>query len=552
MLVVLRRLKAIEERDRQENDNQRGKGVRKGNSKRMERRKATTERKRKMTRMERKTHVANMMELMNGTIVPTTGKKEVFVNLVDSGASGSLFSQQLTDQCEGKTEKSAKKWTTQCGHYATTNKKRDAKFTLPLFTTHQVIMGDVHIMKKISQYDAIIGRDILQQNKIDILNSELTFAWDGIEIPMVPKGYWSKESTDEALKAVFRDKSVKLKAEEQFLVEAKYEKMNVDDVINNQQHLKDDEKIMLKGLLEKYKDLFQGKIGVWPGEPIKLRLKKQDVEPFHAKPYRVPHSVMKVFQTEIERLVELGVLKPHTNSEWAAPTFGIPKKNGEIRIMTDFRKINESLKRSLHPLPLIREILDQIRQFRWVTVIDLVMAYYCMGLLEKSKDILTKIVPWGKYSYQVLPMGVSVAMNIFQERMSRILSDIPCAIVYMDNIIVVGSGSLEEHLKDVAQVLKRMREYGMHINPNKSAWAKDQLEYLGFTISRDGIKPQQKKVDAILKTAAPTNQKQVRQFLGMANYYKDMWGKRAHILAPLSALTGKKKKKFIWENEHQK
>eukprot|EP00957_Ditylum_brightwellii_P198363 15115922-Ditylum_brightwellii.AAC.1 len=90
-------------------------------------------------------------------------------------------------------------------------------------------MGDVHVMKKKGQYDAIIGRDILQQNKIDILNSELTFAWDGIEIPMVPKGYWSKESADEALKAVFRDKSVKLKAEEQFLVEAKYKKMNVDD-----------------------------------------------------------------------------------------------------------------------------------------------------------------------------------------------------------------------------------------------------------------------------------------------------------------------------------
>eukprot|EP00957_Ditylum_brightwellii_P013365 1009302-Ditylum_brightwellii.AAC.1 len=62
---------------------------------------------------------------------------------------------------------------------------------------------------------------------------------------------------------------------------------------------------------------------------------------------------MKVFQTEIERLVEFGVLKPNMTSEWAAPTFGIPKKNGEIRIVTDFQKINKSLKRSPHPLPLI-------------------------------------------------------------------------------------------------------------------------------------------------------------------------------------------------------
>ena len=69
----------------------------------------------------------------------------------------------------------------------------------------------------------------------------------------------------------------------------------------------------------------------------------------------------------------------------------------------------------------------------------------------------------------------------------------------MDDIIIVGLGLLEDHLKDVAQVLKRMREYGMRINPNKSAWARDELEYLGFTISRDGIKPQQKRLKPSLR-----------------------------------------------------
>eukprot|EP00957_Ditylum_brightwellii_P194385 14804100-Ditylum_brightwellii.AAC.1 len=112
------------------------------------------------------------------------------------------------------------------------------------------------------------------------------------------------------------------------------------------------------------------------------------------------------------------------------------------------------------------------------------MTYYCMGLSEKSKDILTIIVPWGKYSYQVLPMGVSIATDIFQERMSWILSDIPCAIVYMDDIIVVGSGLLEEHLKDVAQVLKRMRNMACRLIPtnqpvqrtNSNIWGLPSLE----------------------------------------------------------------------------
>eukprot|EP00957_Ditylum_brightwellii_P160699 12234367-Ditylum_brightwellii.AAC.1 len=84
------------------------------------------------------------------------------------------------------------------------------------------------------------------------------------------------------------------------------------------------------------------------------------------------------------------------------------------------------------------------------------MAYYCMGLSEKSKEILTIIVPWGKFSYQVLPMRVSVATDIFQERMSRILLDIEYMIVYMDDIIIIGSGTFAEHLKEVEKVLIRL------------------------------------------------------------------------------------------------
>eukprot|EP00957_Ditylum_brightwellii_P191614 14589148-Ditylum_brightwellii.AAC.1 len=87
------------------------------------------------------------------------GTKSVFIGLVNSGASGTLFSQQLADHCAGKEVKSNKKWTTQGGQYATTMQKKDVLFTLPLFTTHRVIKSDVHVMIKKSQYDAIIGRD---------------------------------------------------------------------------------------------------------------------------------------------------------------------------------------------------------------------------------------------------------------------------------------------------------------------------------------------------------------------------------------------------------
>eukprot|EP00957_Ditylum_brightwellii_P003279 248837-Ditylum_brightwellii.AAC.1 len=78
----------------------------------------------------------------------------------------------------------------------------------------------------------------------------------------------------------------------------------------------------------------------------------------------------------------------------------------------------------------------------------------------------------------------------------------------MDDIIIIGSGMLAEHLKDIKKVFIRLRKYGMQVNPAKSSWAKDQLEYLGFTTLRNGIEPQKKKVEAILRTVAPNNQKQ--------------------------------------------
>eukprot|EP00957_Ditylum_brightwellii_P135030 10295409-Ditylum_brightwellii.AAC.1 len=106
--------------------------------------------------------------------------------------------------------------------------------------------------------------------------------------------------------------------------------MDVNDVVNNQQHLTENERTLLQAMLKIFEDLFQGKIGVWPGEPIKLKLKDPDMEPFHAKLYHVPHSVMKVFKQKIDRLVELKVLKLNNTSPWATPLFGIPKKNDQI------------------------------------------------------------------------------------------------------------------------------------------------------------------------------------------------------------------------------
>ena len=158
----------------------------------------------------------------------------------------------------------------------------------------------------------------------------------------------------------------------------------------------------------------------------------------------------------------------------------------------------------------------------WATCIDLNMGYYAMRLDELSRKICVTCLPWGLYAYNMLPMGIKVATDVFQAAMGELFGDLDSVVVYLDDILVIGAGSYTEHLAVVSEVLRRLEAKGMQVNPEKSFWAKPEVEYLGFLITRDGIKPQQKKIQSILNIAEPTNQKQLRSFLGMVNYYRSL------------------------------
>ena len=114
------------------------------------------------------------------------------------------------------------------------------------------------------------------------------------------------------------------------------------------------------------------------------------------------------------------------------------------------------------------------------------------------------------------------------------------AQAYTDDLLVLTTGSFDEHLAHLEEVLHRLNEAGLKVNATKSFFARTELKYLGYWITQDGVKPLSKKVEAITNLAPPTNRKGVRRFIGLVNYYRDMWGKRSEILAPLTDLTSVK------------
>ena len=124
--------------------------------------------------------------------------------------------------------------------------------------------------------------------------------------------------------------------------------------------------------------------------------------------------------------------------------------------------------------------------------------------------------------------------------MSELMVGLEFARAYIDDLLVLSTGSFDEHLANLEEVLTRLNAAGLKVNATKSFFARTELEYLGYWITQDGVKPLSKKVEAITNLAPPTNRKGVRRFIGLVNYYRDMWGKRSEILAPLTALTSVK------------
>ena len=137
-------------------------------------------------------------------------------------------------------------------------------------------------------------------------------------------------------------------------------------------------------------------------------------------------------------------------------------------------------------------------------------------------------------------MGLASATDIFQSIMTGLFHDLDYVLVYLDNILIIQKeGETEDdHLQKVEEVLKRLEDKDFRANLRKPFFMQQEVEYLGYLLTSDGIKPQQKKIEAIKRIKPPKNSKQLRCFLGLVNFYRDLWPRRSdiHILGPLSKL----------------
>ncbi|MHA7865811.1 reverse transcriptase family protein, partial [Flagellimonas marinaquae] len=333
------------------------------------------------------------------------------------------------------------------------------------------------------------------------------------------------------------------------ILDAKYAPADLHEVAQQTPNLTPTERRKLEDLLQQYASLFDGTLGEWKGKPYHIQL-RDGVTPYHTKPFSVPKAYELTLRKEIARLCKIGVLRKINHSEWAAPSFIIPKKDGTVRFINDFRELNKRIRRMPYPIPKIQDVLLKLEGFTYATSLDLNMGYYHIRLDLASRKLCTLIFPWGKYEMQALPMGLCNSPDIFQEKMGELMQDLEFVRAYIDDLLVITKSSFDDHLSKLEVVLQRLQQTGLKINARKSFFVREGLEYLGYWISREGIQPLPKKVDAIMRLSRPKTRKELRSFIGLVNYYRDAWIRRSDILAPLAELAGANSK-WEWTDVHQ-
>ena len=203
-------------------------------------------------------------------------------------------------------------------------------------------------------------------------------------------------------------------------------------------------------------------------------------------------------------------------------TFIIPKKEGTVHFLTNYRKVNGQIVCKPFLIPRIADTLQQLEGFTFATTLDLNMGYFTTPLAECSKDVTTIVTEFGKFRYTCLPMGMVISGNVFQSKMYDLISDIKGVKTYIDDILCIGKSSFADHIKQLEEIFCRFLKAGLKVNAAKYSFGLREIPYLRYIIFMEGLKPDPKKIQGIMDQTKPQTAKEMKSLIRMIQFYRDM------------------------------
>ena len=261
--------------------------------------------------------------------------------------------------------------------------------------------------------------------------------------------------------------------------------------------------------------------------------------PARVPPRRIPAHFQQEVQEQMNDMLRKGIIV-ESSSAWLAPAVYTRKKTGEIRLCVDYREVNKRTSKDAYPLPLIDEVQDRLSGATIFSKLDLQCGYWQVPVDPKDQE-KTAFSPgpgMGLFQFTRMPFGLCGAPSTFQRLMDVVMRGLPFVTTYIDDVLI-HSVSEEMHKSHLEQAFQRLREAGLTLRGSKCQIGMAQVTYLGHTFSREGMSPDRSKVEAVVNWPQPKDEAEVRQFLGLASYYRKYIDRFADIAAPLHQLTQK-------------
>ncbi|GBG85766.1 hypothetical protein CBR_g40495 [Chara braunii] len=290
-------------------------------------------------------------------------------------------------------------------------------------------------------------------------------------------------------------------------------------------------------LLDAYNNVFKGPHGVVPDRPIRHEIILEDgAVPPQGCIYRMSEEELSVLRAQLDDLLENGWIRP-SSLPYGTPVLFVRKKNKDLRLCIDYRKLNAQTIRNADPLPRIDDLLERLGGAQFFLKLDLTSGYHQLELRKEDHYKTAFKTRYGYFEWLVMPFGLTNAPTTFQAAMTtefRHMLD-RYVLIYLDDILVY-SRSLEEHVEHLRTVLERLRQAKYKADRDKCEFARQKLEYVGHYVTPQGIRPLADKIEALQVWPEPTNSTDVRSFMGLAGYYQRFITGYSRIAAPMTRL----------------